>query len=222
MSGWCKYAWLMLLMAGALVTAVWPQLDVLTTRLFYDETQGFPWRAAGITNLIHDLATGWLPKLLAIGLGAAVLLALLRRRAGRPWLFLLLVLLLGPGLLANLVLKDQWGRARPVQVTEFGGTAAFTPYWQPAQACDKNCSFISGDGAFGFAFVALALVLRRRRLAFWSGTAIGIVFGMTRIMMGAHFLSDTLWAALLMLAVSLGLYACLYGRDAAVTAWRSL
>ncbi len=220
--GALKYLWIGLLFVGALATAFWPQLDLMVTGLFYRGEQGFPWRDAVITNFIHDIATGWLPKLLVVGLGTWALYARLRRGPARPGLYLLLVILLGPGLLANLVLKNQWGRARPIQVVEFGGKAPFTPYWQPAEACDKNCSFISGDGAFGFAFVALALVLPRRRLAFLIGTSIGIVFGMTRIMMGAHFLSDTLWAALLMLAVCFGLYALIYGRKAAVAAWRAL
>src|SRR5262249_15881627 len=33
----------------------------------------------------------------------------------RHWLFLAACLAAGPGLIANLVLKDQWGRARPKQ-----------------------------------------------------------------------------------------------------------
>lgn len=220
-SGSFKYLWLALLLAGAALTAIWPELDLLVTRQFFVAGQGFPWREATVTNLIHDVATGWLPKLLAAGLAIAALAACWRGRPARPWLYLLLMLVLGPGVLANLVLKDQWGRARPVQVKEFGGTADFTPYWQPVQACDKNCSFISGDGAFGFAWVAPALVLRRR-WAFWLGTAVGLTFGTTRIMMGAHFLSDTLGAALLMLAVAFVLYGLCYGRRAAAAAWRAL
>jgi len=220
--GMFKYLWLGLLIAGALVTALWPQADLVVSAAFYQPGQGFPWRYDPVTNFIHDLATLWLPKLLAIGLAAGAIFALARRRPAQPWLFLLLVLLLGPGLLANLVLKDQWGRARPLQITQFDGKAVFTPYWQPSQACDKNCSFINGDGAFGFAIVAVAFIVRRRRLAFWAGTSVGVMFGATRVLMGAHFLSDTLWSALLMLAVSIGLYGLIYGRSAAIVAWREL
>lgn len=221
MLGAGKYLWLALLAAGIACTALWPQVDLLVSAWFYLPGQGFPWRYAPVTNFIHDLATLWLPKILAAGLASGAAYALLRKRAARPWLYLLLVLLLGPGLLANLMLKDQWGRARPLQVTQFDGKAGFTPYWQPSDACDKNCSFINGDGAFGFAFVAVGFVARRRRLAFWAGTAVGAVFGVTRLMMGAHFLSDTLWSALLMLGVSFGLYAALYGRRQATDAWRT-
>jgi lipid A 4'-phosphatase len=39
----------------------------------------------------------------------------LRLRTGQ-WLFLVLCLSVGPGLVVNVLLKDQWGRARPVQI----------------------------------------------------------------------------------------------------------
>ena len=35
------------------------------------------------------------------------------------WLFLAVCLGVGPGLVANLLLKDQWGRARPKHIAEF-------------------------------------------------------------------------------------------------------
>ena len=41
---------------------------------------------------------------------------------GRPVLCLTLSLIVGPGILVNLILKDHWGRPRPVHVTMFGGT----------------------------------------------------------------------------------------------------
>jgi hypothetical protein len=37
-------------------------------------------------------------------------------------LFILLSVILGPGLLVNLVFKDHWGRPRPRQVVALGGT----------------------------------------------------------------------------------------------------
>ena len=34
--------------------------------------------------------------------------------------------IIGSGLIANWYFKDQWGRARPIQVKEFGGEKEFT------------------------------------------------------------------------------------------------
>jgi lipid A 4'-phosphatase len=76
------------------------------------------------------------------------------------WLFLAVCLGVGPGLVANVILKDQWGRARPKHVSEFGGAKAFTPVLVPAGQCRRACSFVSGEASSVFVpFYAAALVL---------------------------------------------------------------
>ncbi len=216
-----KYFWLGVLLAVALATALWPALDIVVTAQFYNGAQ-FPARGNIFNIALHEMATGWPPKILFGILALGCLVQWSRRRDGKPWLLLLACLVLGPGLVANTVFKDMWGRARPAQITEFGGKAAFKPYWLPSNQCTKNCSFVNGDGSLGFMLAAPALVVaRRQRLLFWSGTAAGVVLGGNRIMMGAHFLSDTVWAALLMLAVMLALHVALYGRAKTAEAWRT-
>ncbi len=218
-----KYLWVLALLALAVMTALWPHFDLQVTRHFYVPGKNFPWRYAASSNFIHEIASGAFPKILALMLAGGAAIALLMKRSPKPWFYLLLVLVLGPGLLANTLLKDQWGRARPLQVEQFGGKAHFSAYWQPTHACFANCSFINGDGAFGFALAAPALVMqRRRRLWFWAGTMAGIVFGGVRIAMGAHFLSDTVFSALLMLLTIFFVYAICYGRRAAAQAWQTL
>jgi lipid A 4'-phosphatase len=100
--------------------------------------------------------------------------------------------------LGGLLLKDQWGRARPVQVTEFVGDKKFTPAWVIAGQCDKNCSFISGHASGAFALMALAWVFPRRR-KLWLGVGLGwgAHIGLIRIMQGGHFFSDVVFAGLL-------------------------
>ena len=82
-------------------------------------------------------AARWLVALLAapgfLAIGGKLILP--RRRmliGGRAALFLVLTLALGPGIVANTLLKDHWGRARPIDVVEFAGTDRFTPWWDPA------------------------------------------------------------------------------------------
>jgi lipid A 4'-phosphatase len=57
-------------------------------------------------------------------------------------------------LLANTLLKDHWGRARPTQIEAFGGLQRFTPAPLPAAECERNCAFVSGHAALGFSLVA--------------------------------------------------------------------
>ena len=151
---------------------LFPGLDLATTRLFYDPGHGFP--LAGWPPLrIVEGAIPWLTGLIVIicALGAAWL-ALSRRPLWRldrkALVFIVAATALGPGLLANTILKDHLGRARPYQTEEFGGTRQFTAAPLPAKQCERNCSFVSGHAALGFSLVSFAFLLPpgwRRRIA---------------------------------------------------------
>jgi lipid A 4'-phosphatase len=115
-----------------------------------------------------------------------------------PGLFLGLLLLIGPGILVNWVLKPCWSRPRPHAVAAFGGPRDFLPVWRFG-AGEEDSSFPSGHAAMGFYLMAPALICYRRRpwlaLAFLLlGLSYGALIGLARIVAGAHFPSDVLWA----------------------------
>lgn len=120
-------------------------------------------------------------------------------RYGKRWrlqlAFLALAGTLGPGLVVNHVFKDNWQRARPYQVAQFGGPQQFTRAAVITDQCDNNCSFVSGHVACGFFFVSLMLVHRQRKVA-WAVTGVtaGLTIGFARMADVAHWLSDVLWA----------------------------
>jgi len=58
----------------------------------------------------------------------------------------------------NLILKNFWGRARPNDVVELGGKESFSPWFEIRNACETNCSFVSGDASVGFSIIILYLV----------------------------------------------------------------
>jgi len=123
----------------------------------------------------------------------------------RIYTFLSLSLVLGPGILVNVILKDNSiGRARPSQITEFGGQADFTRAFEYSGACDSNCSFVSGHASMGFFFIGLGWLMQSKRW-FYIGLAIGVIVGVTRIVQGGHFLSDTVFALWAVYWVNLGL-----------------
>lgn len=123
------------------------------------------------------------------------------------------VFLVGPVLLTNLVFKDQWGRARPIQVEASQGVDIFTPPLVLSDACPRNCSFPSGDAAAAYALLAPALLLPRRWRAFGiaAALAIGSFYGGIRILQGAHYLSDVIFAGLLSALVATGLHPLVFG-----------
>ncbi len=156
-----------------------------------------------------------------MGLGALVVLLagfFRNRLAGyrTKSLYILLFLALGPGLVVNTLLKDNLGRARPREVIEYGGSQQFTQVWQPGTA-GKNSSFPSGHAAIAFALMAPWFVLRdsRKKTALFFllfGFSFGSLISLTRILQGAHFLSDVVWSAGL-LYLSGGLLALFFSFD---------
>ena len=105
--------------------------------------------------------------------------------------------IIGSGIIANWYFKDHWGRARPVQISEFGGVKNFTPPFVKTNQCEKNCSWISGEGSAAFSFIVGTLILKNP-LYFLLNLFFGIVVSFCRISMGGHFLSDNLFALFFM------------------------
>ena len=136
----------------------------------------------------------WLSKLLGFGLG--------------EWLYLAITSLVGPLLITNVILKNNWGRARPRQLEEFGGSQEFTPPWIFSDQCETNCSFISGEPSSMFmVFFSLAFILpEKRRLTVALAIALGSLSGLMRMGQGGHFLSDVVFAGAIMAATAAMLY----------------
>jgi len=129
------------------------------------------------------------------------------RASGKPWrmalAFWVLAGALGPGLLVNSGFKDNWQRARPYQVENFGGAQQFTRATVMTDQCNNNCSFVSGHVACGFFLASVMLVQRSRRVAWGiAGVVSGLTIGFARMADGAHWLSDVLWASPITLVCS--------------------
>ena len=129
-------------------------------------------------------------------------------------LFLASSLILGPGLLVNVALKNHWGRPRPVQVEQFGGTERFMPWWQPNGDCKKNCSFVSGEASAAFWAIAPAALATAewQPLTFGAAMVFGAAISFSRIATGGHFLSDTIFAGVFTFLVIWLTYALIYRR----------
>jgi membrane-associated PAP2 superfamily phosphatase len=188
--------------ATGLVFGLDPRLDLQISALFYDQAlRTWPADQHVLLAYFREFNTVLAAILVIIAVGALVLASIRRRALGflsqRVAAFLVGVVLLGPGLIANVLLKPHWGRPRPAEVTEFGGPLHFTPWWNPFGECDGNCSFVSGEESLAVWLIAWAIVLPER----YRGAALAIallhcaLMGACRIAMGGHFTSDVLFAA---------------------------
>jgi lipid A 4'-phosphatase len=191
-------------LASSLLLLAFPKVDIQFSGLFFHH--GFHWSELWWQPILRDATTYVLIATMVAVLGIYGYNKWSKRKIwgldGKRVVYLCLVLLLGAGLIVNVAFKENFGRARPRDVAEFGGSKIFTPAFVVSRECSRNCSFSSGEGAAGFFTLALAFAFSRRRRAFALAAAIGIVISLARIASGAHFLSDTVVSFFVMLLVA--------------------
>ena len=193
---------LIVALIAATLLCVLADADIRATSLFYQPGAGFP---------IGKLQPWWFlyrfGEYPAFAMGGGALLLFLAgyfrpslARFRRQALFVALLLIIAPGILANAVFKDHWGRPRPRDVDQFGGSMSFHQPWQPGPA-PKNASFPAGHPTVAFYLSAPYFILRekkRRRQALiwlWGGILYGCVMGVARVIQGGHFVTDVIWSA---------------------------
>jgi lipid A 4'-phosphatase len=205
---------------AGLAFALYPEIDLHVARPFYGvvdaANNAFAWRIYPPAMLARNIGL-WIGALLIAPAVAALVVKLIcpKRKlliSGRAIVFLLATLALGPGLLVNVVLKEHWGRPRPIDVTQFGGSQHFVAWWDPRGDCPGNCSFVSGDVAGAFWSIAPAALAppHWRALAYGAALALGTGMAAIRVMAGGHFLSDVIFAGIFTFLIIWIVYALIY------------
>lgn len=175
---------------------IFPVADIIVSGWFADAAGKFQLHENAYLLALRDLH-----RLLPVVIVPVLLLGVVMQAVTyRNWLpaphkllYILSVYAIGAAAVVHS-LKYLVGRARPNEITEYGGTMLFSPAWQIAQSCQNSCSFPSGEGASSMAMLAIPLILGGvYRLPFLIITTIAaLVFSLNRIIMGAHFLSDVM------------------------------
>ena len=198
-------ATLLAILAAAAIFGLWPGLDLAVARALRGP-EGFIGRTP-FTETLRSVFFA-IPYLWLAAAGAAWAAGRIGALApvpGRAILFLFATLAAGPGLLVNLGLKEHSGRPRPTQIVEFGGTAEFRPFWRFDGACEKNCSFVSGEAAAAAWTLGPALLVPppARGAAVVAALVFTAAVSALRLSFGGHFLSDVAFAALFTWAIVL-------------------
>jgi membrane-associated phospholipid phosphatase len=198
--------------ATAAVTLAGFNVDLALAGMFYDPADGrFLGHKVEFAGLLRDNGR----VAIATCAGCIVLAAakhLPWRLPNLPWrtaLVLTLALLLGPGLLVNGILKEHWGRPRPIEIVPFGGPKSYVNWWDPRGTCEQNCSFVSGEAASAAWMFGPAMFVPApwRGLALTAAAVFTALTGALRLSVGGHFFSDVLFGALSTMLILLGMRA---------------
>lgn len=182
----------------------------LTVAGWFGGAAGFPWREQWwLSGLLHDggRRVAWVIAL-ALCVGIEWPFGPLRslNRSAR------LQLAVTTGLAAAVVaaIKSASLTSCPWDLHEFGGVAHLVPHWRGWTVADGGSGrcFPAGHASSGFAFFGGWFVFRERPVVArgWFAAALGAggVFGLAQQMRGAHFMSHTLWTAVVCWAVAWG------------------
>ncbi len=208
--------WIFFLIFGSigLLFFLYPEFDVAISSVFFEERfdkEYLPYKILYEgTKIISFTSVLLLLILITLSFFGKIFKNLTRKNL----FFLLLAILLGPGLVVNVIFKDNWGRPRPKQIQEFKGKATHMPPFVISQECDKNCSFVCGHASMGYVFVALAFIYRnRRKEIFWSSVVAGSLIGLGRVAQGGHFFSDVIFSFFFTYITIRVLYFVMYSKE---------
>ena len=194
-----------------------PHLDINIAGNYYDRADGiFVGNYSSILDFGH-----WFAKKFPIFFSVCALLYLLSSlfvkkfnfKFRKEVLYILIALIVGPGLIVNSLFKDNWGRPRPVMVQQFDGDKTFQKPFVISAECSKNCSFVCGDASMGFwlfALMPLATTRRRKTLAFTAAVIAGGALGWMRIAQGGHFFSDVIFCGIFVYISTWVVYGIMY------------
>ena len=125
--------------------------DLEIEKWFYSPDAGWFLRQKLPWTVLYDY--GMIPALLLCLVGFLFFVMSFFQKACLPYrktgLFLVLVMILGPGLVINTAFKDHWGRPRPFDIVNFGGVEQFRHVWEKGQS-GMGKSFPSGHASVGF------------------------------------------------------------------------
>ena len=211
--------WIALVVGASvgLVFGLAPQLDLKLSAPFYDPGHLGFWARVHPNWLWVRWLGIWVPTVVAIAVGAALIIKLILPRTrmlipGRAVVLMLSTLALGPGLVTNVTLKDNWARPRPIDVTEFKGDEHFRAWWDPRGDCPKNCSFVAGEpsGAIWLMSGAAVLPPHWRTAAYGLTLMFATMVGAGRLAAGGHFMSDILFAGVFTFLIVWAVHGLLY------------
>jgi lipid A 4'-phosphatase len=181
--------------------------DILISSFFYKDGT-WSGNTNFITVFLRKYGT-WFANLTAI---ISLVLLFIHKKKRKLYTYMILVLLVGSGLVVNVLMKGHWGRPRPRIIKEFNGKENYRSFLRPKFQLKKYtgdyASFPSGHAANGFylfAFFFMFIYLKKKKLSYLSlsfALVYGVLMSYTRISQGAHFFSDVVCSAYIMYTVS--------------------
>jgi lipid A 4'-phosphatase len=171
------YITIILLSLIVIILFLYPSLDIKFSKLFYYCFE-FKYHNSFIAkftfNIIYIIVAIIIFSLFSILIWHSIKYQTIKNLICIQVLYLLFTLSLGPGILVNGILKTQIGRARPINIVEFGGNKIFSKVAINAYECDGDCSFPSGHASTAYYLTIFAYIFPKYFISLYCS---GLLFG---------------------------------------------
>lgn len=191
----------------SIVSHFFPNMDLIISSYFYEPNYGFPLKDLTILKIWRNIIYFSPVIICAFALFAFCLHKMkfnFKLLSAHQVKFILTTYIIA-GLAIPQILKHIFKRPRPIFTNFFGGPLDFTPAWSINHtAVSYSWSFPSAESAFAMCLISLAMCIKDQTTRNWAiniGFLIAIFSSFSRVMFGAHYLSDitTSWAIVLIL-----------------------
>ena len=207
------YVWLLFFIFSILFV-VFPQIDMFVAKLFYNG-KTFPLNKTPLESFFYYSVK----PVVAISAIITILIYFYNKLTkkeilninAKAMLYIILTLSIAPGLVVNTTLKENWGRARPAQIKEFGGKKEFTPAFVISN--QDGYSFSSGHTAAAFSLMGFALLFRRYKFLMPLILVYATCVSIARMGAGGHFLSDVVTSFFIVWIFSHIFYKLIFKED---------
>lgn len=193
-----------LVLATASLASHQSGLDIYLARTIFNiegASTGFAWKNNyWLSDIIHEEGRSLAKRLFFLNLFLLIASRFVDRL--RPWgmafAYILLSTLLSTGLIG--VFKSLTTLPCPQSLAEFGGSREWVNIWRIIDpSLPRGHCYPAGHSSAGYAWLCLGFVSpfasRRFYLCLLPGILLGLVFGVTQQLRGAHFLSHDLLTA---------------------------
>ena len=119
------FIWISALGIICLFFYAFPQMDIQVSKMFYTKEEGFFCEDYYFAKIIFQLVP-WLTYTSAIiYISLGLFQYFIGKTVNKKLLYLTFTFIIRPGLIVNLLFKDNFGKARSIDISDLGGWAIF-------------------------------------------------------------------------------------------------
>lgn len=174
-----------------------PTLDIFVSSYFFDQNLCiFPLKNVSIIKHLNNFGHWLMIPLTLWPLAIILLRSTPPFRVKQAFLYVIFYAFCAI-ILIEYGVKEIWLRPRPEQTILFGGTQSFLALFQSLPKGNFH-SFVSGHTSVWFGLICIGYTVFPQHRPFWIiiSLLLGCCMAFLRICVGAHFLSDTIFAGL--------------------------